>query len=241
MVGKYTMPTVAHLLDGILGRMHAAADRSGRKHDAVTLVAVSKTKPIELMCEYAAAATAHGIPVIFGESYVQEVKAKAALIPAHSECHLMGPLQSNKVRDAVGLFSLIHSVHSRKILTLIAKEAEKIGKRQRVLLQVNISKDPAKQGFLPEELLAMGEVGVVGDAVQIEGLMAITALYDSPEGSRWDFRALRSLGEKLVHAGMLPVREQGVELSMGMSNDFEVAIEEGATFVRVGSALFGER
>ncbi len=235
------MPTVSNRLDDVLGRIQAAADRSGRKRDTVKLVAVSKTKPVELMREYADAATARGIPVIFGENYVQEFKAKAPLISIHSECHLIGPLQSNKVRDAVGLFSLIHSVHSFKVLALIGKEAERVGKQQRVLLQVNISKDPAKQGFLPEELLSMNELGVVGCVPKIEGLMAITALYDSPEGSRGDFKALRELGEKMVTAGVLPVQEWGIELSMGMSSDFEVAIEEGATLVRVGSALFGER
>lgn len=209
----------------------------------ITCVAVSKTRAPQEMNEYAQAARAEGIQVIFGESYLQEYRQKASHLSDYDEVHLIGPLQSNKVREAVASFDLIHSVHSEKILALIAREAARIGKRQRILLQVNIGEDPRKSGFAVadvERILSLVE----GEAasVQLEGLMTITPFYDNPEDARGDFRAMANLRRELLQKGWQGVFQGGeIRLSMGMSGDFAVAIEEGADFVRIGTALFGAR
>jgi pyridoxal phosphate enzyme (YggS family) len=224
-------------LDQVLARIAAAAESVGRAPADITLVAVSKTKPIELMKEYALAARERSVPVVFGENYLQELKAKAGLIEGGCELHMIGPLQSNKVRDAVRLSDVIESVHSSKVLDLVRTEVVKLGKKQRIFLQVNISTDTSKSGFLPAELEAATARALEHpDAIELEGFMAITAFYDEPELARPDFQAMHQLRERLTGTFGRPF-----QLSMGMSADFEVAITEGADVVRVGSALFGER
>jgi pyridoxal phosphate enzyme (YggS family) len=218
----------------------------GSSHDplsAVTYVAVTKTRTSEEMNSYARAARAEGIPVIFGESYVQEFREKAAGLVDYDEIHLIGPLQSNKIREAVANFDLIQSVHSEKALRLIAREAARLGKRQRILLQVNIGKDPRKSGFMAHDIGHILEIVKEHSAVlQLEGLMTITPFYDLPEEARQDYRAMQALRNEVQQSGWISLFfHERILLSMGMSGDFAVAIEEGADFVRIGTALFGER
>lgn len=230
-------------LKEVLHRLHNAASIVGRDSRQITLVAVSKTKTIEAMREYAAAATRVALPIVFGENYLQEIKEKQPQLPAHSELHMIGPLQSNKVRDAVRLCDVIESVHSLKVLELIAKEAARITKRQRVLLQVNIGQDEKKSGFTPDGLTeALVACERLSSDLCVEGLMTILPYNENPEASRPHFKAMAELRTRLIGEGRVGLfHNQKIVLSMGMSDDFGVAIEEGADIVRVGTAIFGER
>lgn len=230
-------------LSEVLQKLRGAAIKVGRDPAQVTLVAVSKTKSIEAMNEYAEAATRVALPIVFGENYLQEIKEKQPQLPAHSELHMIGPLQSNKVRDAVRLCDVIESVHSLKTLELIAKEATRISKRQRVLLQVNIGQDEKKSGFTPDELIeALNACERLSSDLCVEGLMTILPYDENPEASRPHFKAMTALRTRLIAEGRASLfHNQKILLSMGMSDDFGVAIEEGADIVRVGTALFGER
>jgi pyridoxal phosphate enzyme (YggS family) len=230
-------------LDAVLEAISAAVSTSGRSRSEVTLVAVTKTHPVSVLHEFATHAAERGIPIIFGENYIQKIKAKRPELDPSAEIHLIGPLQSNKVRDAVALCDVIQSVHSLKILELVAKEAARISKRQRIYLQVNISSDPGKSGFSEDELPSVIErVAELGDAVQLEGLMTITAFFEDPEETRPDFRKMAAVRDTLIIDGRSRAfHEHTIKLSMGMSSDFGIAIEEGADLVRIGTALFGER
>jgi pyridoxal phosphate enzyme (YggS family) len=221
---------IAARLKEINERIERARALSPFPSRRVQLVAVSKRQPTERVSALFAAA--EGLPIVLGENYVQEWAEKRTLLPAPAEIHLIGPLQSNKAREAVVLFDVIESVHSSKLLALLSKEAARIGKVQRIFLQVNVSGDIAKSGFAPDEMPEIFSGARVLPGVSVEGLMTITREYDTPEGAREDFRAMRMLRETL---------DPQLELSMGMSSDFDVAIQEGATLVRVGSALFGAR
>lgn len=234
---------VAHNLDHVLRAIGRAAAKVGRDPASVTLVAISKKQPSELMQHYFEAASARGIPVIFGENYLQELKAKRALFSTAAQFHVTGPLQSNKIRDAVRLADVIQSVHSEAVATGIAQEAARQGKQQRILLQVNIGDDPKKSGFSASEVIPMIErIVATMPTLTLVGLMTITPYYDEPESARGEFIKFRQLRDSIIAAGKADVFENRmVLLSMGMSADFEVAIEEGADFVRVGTALFGER
>lgn len=228
---------LAQRLDGVRKEIAAAAIRSQRAAIDITLVCVSKTFPVEIMNEAAESLVSRGLPVIFGENYLQEYEGKKPLIKVPHIAHCIGHLQSNKVAKAVALFDVIESVHSEKVLALIEKEALKIGKVMPLFIQVNISADPQKSGFATADLERIfSEVLPDCRAVEVLGLMAITELYDNREDARKDFRALKKIGEVLS-------RQCGktLALSMGMSADYDIAIEEGATHVRVGSALFGSR
>jgi len=207
--------------------MSHAAMRAGRAPDAARLVAVSKTVGTELVQE----AVDAGLRV-FGESKVQEAREKIeALAGQGLEWHLIGHLQSNKAKAAVGLFDLIHSVDSVSLLEAIDRHAREMGKVQRVLLQVKLSEEESKHGASERELREMAEAAMGLASVRVEGLMTIPPFFDDPEGARPYFRRLQELNGPYGFA----------ELSMGMTGDFEVAIEEGATLVRIGTAIFGER
>jgi pyridoxal phosphate enzyme (YggS family) len=219
--------------DDVLARIRAAAGKVGRGADEVTLVAVSKTVPAERLRD----AVAAGL-VILGENRVQEAEAKVGEVPG-AAWHLVGPLQSNKARRAVAIFDAIESVDSLELARRLDRLAAELrpGRPLPVLVQVNVDRDAAKAGFSPD-----GIAGALPDllalpALRVEGLMTIGRLVASPEAARASFRALREL------ATQLRARWPGLgpELSMGMSDDFEVAVEEGATIVRVGRALFGAR
>jgi PLP dependent protein len=199
----------------------------------VTLVAVSKTVPAERL----RAAVAAGLDLL-GENRVQEAEAKAPRVPG-ATWHLVGPLQSNKARRALDLFDTIETVHSVELAArldgLLAAQPDD-GKRA-VLLQVNVDADPAKSGFLPDDLARAIEGLDALERLDYRGLMTVGRLVDDPELARPAFVALRTLSERI--RATWP--RLGPDLSMGMSDDFEVAVEEGATIVRVGRALFGER
>jgi pyridoxal phosphate enzyme (YggS family) len=219
----------SQILEGIA----EACERVGRDAAAVTLVAVSKTVPPERLV----AAVAAGLTIL-GENRVQEAVSKAAAVPGAS-WHLVGPLQSNKARRAVETFEMIQSVDSVHLATRLDRLAAELGpsKRLTVLLQVNVDDDASKAGLSPADLEASLPEILALPGLEVRGLMTIGRLVDSAEAARPTFRALRSLSERLRP------RQPGLgpELSMGMSDDFPVAVEEGATIVRVGRALFGER
>ena len=207
------------------------------------LIAVSKKQPVSALRDYIIAARSRGIEPSLGENYMQELKSKRSQIGADATFHVIGPLQSNKVRDAVKYGDVIESVHSLAILRTVAQEARKQGKQQPIFLQVNISDDSAKSGFPESEVESvLQQASQQSDALRIDGLMTITALYDDPKAARADFRRMSALRTSLIKAGCSPLFNQArILLSMGMSADYSVAIEEGADLVRVGTALFGER
>ena len=211
-------------------RIAEAALRGGRQPESVQLVAVTKTVGPERIRQAAAC----GLRV-FGENRVQEARAKVSEVPGVS-WHLIGSLQRNKVKEALRLFEVIHSVDSVGLAEELSRRSMERGtRRAEVLLQVNISQEPQKHGVAPEE--AERVVGAVLDlqGLRLRGLMGMAPLVDTPEAARPSFRRLRELRDRLGEA----FPEAGVyELSMGMTDDFEVAIEEGATMVRVGRALF---
>lgn len=223
--------------DAILSRIAEAAGRAGRQPDAVTVVAVSKTVDAERI----AAAAAAGWEA-FGENRVQERAAKAdALMAAgvRAEWHLVGPLQSNKARRAVELFDVIETVDSPELARRLDRISAEVrpGRALPVLLQVNVDDDPAKAGFHPDALPR--ELGQILDLpnLRVDGLMTVGRLVERAEDARSTFVALRTLGERLRAAQP----RLGGELSMGMTEDYPIAVEEGATIVRIGRAIFGER
>ncbi len=215
-------------------RVAEAARRSGRSIDDVTIVAVTKTVPAERV----ALAYELGLKV-FGENRVQEARAKIAILQYPlMRWHLIGHLQSNKVARAVELFDLIHSVDSIRLAEALERSAAARGKVMPVLLQVNISGEASKEGVSVDDLPALAAEALRLPHLRVQGLMTIAPYTTEPEEARPVFRRLRELRDDL--------RERFPDglwdtLSMGMTNDYEVAIEEGATMVRIGRAIFGER
>ncbi len=220
-------------LEEIRSAIAAAATRAGRTADSITLLAVSKTFPVsDIMQAYADGQR------IFGENRLQEAMEKMPQLPRDCEWHLIGPLQRNKVRKALEQgFALIQAVDSLKLASAISRIAGELGKTVRILLEVNIDGEFSKHGFTPAQLETEWETLTALPGLDIRGLMCIPAPVENPEEARPAFAALRHLAEQLRKRGPLPLPE----LSMGMSHDFSVAVEEGATIVRVGSAIFGKR
>ena len=219
-------------LNSIQQRIAAACGRAGRDVSSVTLLAVSKTHPADSI----KAATDMGL-TLFGENKVQEAKAKIPHSPGKARWHFIGHLQSNQCRDAVELFSMIQSVDSLAIAQEINKRADQASKTMPVLLEINVAGEASKFGYKPEQMLAdLKELNELR-RLEIHGLMAIPPFSPMLEKSRPYFKTLRELKLRAedVLGAPLPV------LSMGMSDDFEIAIEEGSTMIRVGSALFGAR
>jgi len=217
----------------ILARIAGACARAGREPARVTLVAVSKTVPADRL--RAAVAAGHDV---LGENRVQEAAAKIPLVPG-PRWHLVGPLQANKARRAVELFDVLEAVDSVGLAERLDRISAEVrpGRPLPVLLEVNVDADPGKAGFAPGAV-APALPGLLGLAnLEVRGLMTIGRLGAAPEEARTTFRRLRELATRL----RVGSPDLGPELSMGMSDDFEVAIEEGATIVRVGRALFGER
>jgi hypothetical protein len=223
---------ISENLAHVLSAISDAAHQGGRSPDSVQLIAVSKTHSVEVIQEAIEAGQ-----LIFGENRVQEAQPKISALPARLHWHLIGHLQSNKARLALPLFELIHGVDSLELLAHINRVAGDLGLFPRVLLQVNVAGEASKFGFAPGKLLELVEEVVKFDRVQIDGLMTIPPLAPAAEHSRRYFVTLRELRDKLTAEFRFPLPE----LSMGMSNDFRVAVEEGATMVRVGTAIFGER
>lgn len=212
--------------------MAAAALRSGRNPSEVELVAVSKTHPPEAVQEALNAGQ-----LIFGESRVQEARAKILQLPGRIRWHFIGHLQKNKVRHALSLFELFHGIDSLELAGDVDRIADEMGAFPRVLLEVNVAGESTKFGFTPERVRAQLEPLLALRRLQIEGLMTIAPYAEEGESSRRYFAALRELRDGLQTEFCVPLPR----LSMGMSGDFEVAIEEGATLVRVGTAIFGKR
>ncbi|MEK9172333.1 MAG: YggS family pyridoxal phosphate-dependent enzyme [Nitrospirota bacterium] len=223
-------------LDAVLARIERAARRAGRDPGAVTLVAASKTVPVERVLE----AVACGCR-IFGENRVQEALGKIEALKGCGgiEFHLIGPLQPNKVKHAIGRFALLHAVDRLEVAERLDRAARERGITQCVLLEVNVSGETTKHGFSPADLAGTVERMGAFAGVRVLGLMTIPPPADKPEDARPHFRRLRELAAQVEALGIPGVLMK--ELSMGMSGDFDVAIEEGATMVRVGTALFGPR
>ena len=226
--------TVARRLAAIESRIAAACARAGRDRASVTLVGASKTQPASRLV----AAQRAGLRD-FGENRVQEGVAKSGELAADTVWHLLGPLQSNKVRPAVRTFSVFHAVDRPAIAQDLDREAAKQGRRIAGLLEINLGDESSKHGFAVESLAGAAVPLAALENLEIRGLMAIPPPGASAEDSRPWFRRLAALRAELDRRDEWSGRL--VHLSMGMSDDFEVAIEEGATFVRVGTALFGER
>ena len=226
------MSGFAQRLAGILGQIEAACARSGRDPSAVQLVAVSKTHPPEAVDEAARCGC-----TVFGESRVPEAQQKIPVCSSGVSWHFIGHLQRNKVAPVVSLFSRIHSVDSLRLLERVESCAAEAGRQVSVCLQVNVSGESSKFGLDPSEV-----PGVLAQAASlrytlVDGLMTMAPFVEDPEGARPHFRRLRTLRDAWVAQTGWPLDV----LSMGMSHDFEVAVEEGATLVRVGTALFGKR
>ena len=224
--------TLATNLESIRQRIKTACDRVDREPNSVTLLAVTKTQPPEIV----SAAADLGL-IFFGENKVQEAKAKIPLCPGKLRWHFIGHLQSNKCRDAVQLFQLIQSVDSLPLAQEINKRADEAAKMMPVLLEVNLAGEASKFGYKPEQLLAeLKEINFL-PRIEIQGLMTVPPWSPDAENSRAHFRRLRELKQNCEQMLGAPLPH----LSMGMSGDFEIAIEEGATMVRIGTALFGPR
>jgi pyridoxal phosphate enzyme (YggS family) len=214
-------------------RIADAARRAGRREDAVLLVAVSKTVDLERI----RAAIAAGVPAL-GENRVQEAREKIAVLGRPRPWHLIGHLQTNKARDAVACFDLVHSVDRLALAEALSRRATEAGRRVDVLVQVNVGEEPQKGGFRPEDLRSALEVMARLTGLRLRGLMTIPPMPGDPEDSRPYYREMRKLFDGARGWGL---GAEFAELSMGMSGDFEVGIEEGATIVRVGTAIFGRR
>lgn len=214
-------------------RLTEAAHRVGRRPEDVLLVAVSKTVDVERV----RAAVAAGVPAL-GENRVQEAREKIAAIGRPVPWHLIGHLQTNKVRDALACFDLIQSVDRPGLAEALSARAHREGRRADVLVQVNVAEEPGKGGIAPGALRATLESMAALPGIRLRGLMTIPPLPRDPEDSRPYYREMRKLWEAAQGWGVGPELR---ELSMGMSGDFEVGVEEGATIVRVGTAIFGPR
>jgi hypothetical protein len=226
------MTSVLENLESVREKIAAAADRTGRNSSEIELVAVSKTHPAEIIREVVEAGQE-----LFGENRVQEALAKIPLLPGKLRWHLIGHLQSNKIRKALPHFELIHGVDSLDLARDIDRIAAEEGVFPRILLEVNVSGEGSKHGFEPELLERHLEELLALPRLQIEGFMTMAPLAPEAEASRPHFRSLRELRDRLA-------QQAGISfptLSMGMSGDYAVGIEEGATLVRVGSAIFGRR
>jgi len=222
-------------LEDIRERIRRAAESCNRDPDSIRLVAVSKTVPAETVKDAIEAGA-----TILGENYVQEAREKFdKLVHYPVSWHFIGHLQSNKAKYAVRLFDLIHSVDSLKLARALDKEAQKVEKIQLILVQVNISGEDTKSGISAEEIPGLiSEISQLKN-LSIKGLMTMPPYFYQPEKVRPYFAALRELRDRLKEQAVPNVSMD--ELSMGMTGDFEVAVAEGATLVRIGTAIFGER
>ena len=226
------MSSIADNLDRVLEKIASAAANSGRSADDIELVAITKTHPAEKVREAIEAGQ-----TLFGESRVQEARAKIPELPSNLRWHFVGHLQKNKVRQALQLFEMIHSVDSFALAQDVDRIAQEEGSHPRVLLEVNVAGEGSKFGFTPVHLREQMEALLALPRLSIEGLMCIPPLAGESEDSRKFFVQLRELRHSLEKEFNIKLPQ----LSMGMTQDFPIAIKEGATLVRVGTAIFGER
>jgi pyridoxal phosphate enzyme (YggS family) len=213
-------------------RIAAAARRAGRNPDDVQLVVVTKSRPVEEIREALACGAG-----ILGENRIQEALDKIPQLPPDTVWHMIGHLQRNKAKQAIGNFAMIHSLDSRRLAEALQRHADDADQTVEVLLEVNVSGEESKFGLAPHEVLPLLKLQATSfDRLRVRGLMTMAPFVDDAEEVRPVFRALCALRDRLRNSGYdLP------HLSMGMTNDYEVAIEEGATIVRIGTAIFGPR
>lgn len=225
---------VTENLSKVEANIAEACRRAGRDRSEVTLIAVSKTKPESMIEE------AYGVGQRdFGENKVQEICRKKDLLPEDIRWHMIGHLQRNKVHQVVGKACLIHSVDSLRLAEAVSREAGKKGTEVPILVEVNVAKEESKFGVATEETIALVEEIARLPHIQVRGLMTIAPYVENPEENRGVFRKLKQLSVDIAEKNINNVNMS--VLSMGMTNDYEVAIEEGATMVRVGTGIFGER
>ena len=225
------MPTIKENLLKVMVRIEEAARRARRDPGEIKLVAVSKTVEPARIKE----AIEAGISVL-GENYVQEARKKIEEIGRGVTWHFIGHLQSNKAKSAIHLFDMIHSVDNLPLAKELNRRAEQENRTVRALIEVNLAQEATKFGMDEEKLFDLAQAMLQLNHLSLEGLMTMPPYFDDPERGRPYYMKMRELREKMVREG-IPIKE----LSMGMSNDFEIAIEEGATYIRVGTAIFGPR
>lgn len=226
--------SIAERLERVRDEIRTAAVRAGRNPDEIRLVAVSKTRPgADVVQAFQAG------QILFGENYVQEFSAKAAEVSEPVEWHFIGHLQSNKVKYISGLVSMIHSVDRLSLAEEISRQWTRVNKTCNVLIQVNVSGEATKSGTTAEDALALVRAASLLPNIRVQGLMTMPPFFDDPAAARPYFAELKRLAGLIAaeHIAGVDMRE----LSMGMSGDFEAAIQEGATLVRIGTAIFGER
>lgn len=237
-------PCISENLSLVRSRVRAACERSGRNPDDVTVIAVSKLKPFSDILAACDAGAVH-----FGENYVQELTRKIAeneSLEASKpiQWHMIGHLQKNKVKFLIGRTTLIHSIDSVSLAEQIEKEAAKRDQTIQILLEVNIAREESKWGFDPDHLTQAAREIAAFPHVRVLGLMTSAPITENPETNRVYFRSLNRLAQELSSANLLSTDDcefRRPVLSMGMTGDFEVAVEEGATMIRVGTAVFGKR
>lgn len=228
------MNTIAENLAEVEARVAAACERAGRARDEVTLIAVSKTKPVSDVREAMAAGAR-----VFGENKVQEIREKTEAIKEPLQWHMIGHLQANKVKYLPGRVCMIHSVDNLKLAETIEKEFAKQDMYIDILCEVNVAGEDTKFGLTPEATEDFVRALTTFPHLRVRGLMTIAPFTEDPESNRQYFRGLRALKDSINEKGILSAPMDC--LSMGMTGDFEVAIEEGATMVRVGTGIFGSR
>jgi len=221
-------------INKIMQKIAAAAKRCNRSPDTVKLLAVTKTVPPQIIEQ----AIGAGLKA-FGENYVQEAREKIARIQERVQWHMIGHLQTNKAKYVVNLFDYIHSVDRLELAREIDRRAEMAGRQINILIEVNISGESSKSGIRASEAIELIKNVSMMRNLSVRGLMTMAPYSDNPENSRPYFAALKDLQQKIIQEGIAGIQMD--ELSMGMTDDFEVAIEEGATMVRIGRAIFGER
>ena len=222
-------------LENVLNRIKNAALTCGRDPETIRLVAVSKTIPADMVKE----AIEAGVKIL-GENYIQEARKKFDGLSSYPvSWHFIGHLQTNKAKYAVKLFDLIHSVDSLKLAHELNKQAKKINKIQKILIQVNISMEPTKSGIYEQDALSLIQDISRLENLSVKGLMTMPPFFDEPERARPYFSALCKLRDQIKKESIPNIAMD--ELSMGMTGDFEAAIDEGASLVRIGTAIFGKR
>ncbi len=226
------MSSITERVAEVQGRLSHAIEKAGRDPAEVALMAVSKNHGPDAVREAAAAGL-----TLFGENRVQEAAAKIPESPGHLRWHLIGHLQRNKAKFAVELFEAIHSVDTLKLAETIQRHCEEAGRRMQILLEVNVSGEAVKFGFKPDEVPEVLRRSAEWSRLEITGLMTMPPFTEDPEGARPHFRKLRELRDRWQDETGVPLPV----LSMGMTHDMEVAVEEGSNVVRIGTAIFGAR
>ncbi|MBP5197775.1 MAG: YggS family pyridoxal phosphate-dependent enzyme [Lachnospiraceae bacterium] len=225
---------IAENYQEVSNKIKAACDKAGREYEDVTLITVSKTKPVSDLREAYDAGSRD-----FGENKVQEMMDKIPQLPSDIRWHMIGHLQRNKVKYLIGKVYLIHSVDSVRLAEEISKESVKAGVVTDILVEVNVAGEESKFGTGTEESKALVREIAKFPGIHIKGLMTIAPYVEDPEENREVFKALKKMSEELAAENL--ENTEMTTLSMGMTGDYEVAVEEGATFVRVGTGIFGER